>query len=116
MLAAGAGLMLATSLGAFSPREFYFDKTFLLLAMLIVGGMSSVTGAVAGAALITVVNELLRQLETGFSIGPASVGEIFGLSQLGLGVAILLTMYLRRQGLLGYRELSDLLVRRGSTR
>lgn len=106
-----AGFMLGLSLGAFSPHEFYFDLTFLLLAMLIVGGMTSVTGAVAGTALVTIVNEILRQASSGFSVGPISFGEIFGLTQLGFGVVILITMYKRQSGLFGYQELSDLISR-----
>lgn len=100
-----AGFVLGASLGAFSPDQFSFSLTFLLIAMLIVGGVSSVTGAIAGAAFVTVVLEVLEGLEGGFSVGPVGVGEIFGLPQLGLGLAILATMYVRPQGLLGDWEL-----------
>lgn len=69
MTMALAGALLAHFLGAFSPKKFYFNDTFLLLAMLIVGGMSTITGAVTGAVIITLVTEVLRRLESGLSIG-----------------------------------------------
>ena len=31
---------------AFAPQQFYFDQTFNLLAMLVVGGLANVSGAV----------------------------------------------------------------------
>ena len=68
-LMALAGALLAHFLGAFSPRKFYFTDTFFLLAMLIVGGMTTVTGAVLGAASVTLVTEILRRLESGLDLG-----------------------------------------------
>lgn len=111
-IAGAAGFMLATTLGAFSPKEFSFDKTFLILAMLLIGGMTSVSGAVVGTAVITLAIELLRRGETGVDLGFFATGEIFGLTQLGLGLAILLTLYFRKSGILGYRELDQLRLRR----
>ena len=66
-LMALSGALIAHFLGAISPKKFYFTDTFLLLAMLIVGGMSTVTGAVTGAVAITLVTEVLRRFEGGFS-------------------------------------------------
>lgn len=64
-LMALSGAIIAHFLGAFSPKKFYFTDTFFLLAMLIVGGMSTVTGAVAGAVVVTLITEILRRLEGG---------------------------------------------------
>ena len=47
--------------GTFGPDDFYFNSGFnivlLTLAMLVVGGMTSVTGAVVGCYLLTIVYE-----------------------------------------------------------
>ncbi len=108
MVAAMSGAMMAHFLTVFSPKQFYFDLTFAIIAMLVVGGMMSVSGAVLGALVVTLMVEVLRRLENGFALGPVSVPQIFGLTQIGLSVAILLTLYKRREGLLAFAELNPL--------
>ncbi|MEZ5888020.1 MAG: branched-chain amino acid ABC transporter ATP-binding protein/permease [Paracoccaceae bacterium] len=105
-LACLAGALYGHYLGAFSPKDFYFDLIFLLIAMLIVGGRYSVTGALAGVVMLTAVVQILRQGEAGFDLGFVTLPPIFGLPQLGLGLALLLTIWARPIGLVGLSELS----------
>ena len=49
----------------FAPGAFYFDMTFITVAMLIVGGMRSVTGAVVGVYLPDVRERALPTLGGG---------------------------------------------------
>lgn len=107
-LAALAGVLLAHYLGVYSPKEFYFQITFAMLAMLIVGGMSSVSGAVVGAMLITALIELLRGVEEHVNASWFEQPTIFGLTDTGLGLAILAVLFWRREGLFGYREIEEL--------
>lgn len=107
-LAAVGGVLFAHHLGVFSPREFYFTQTFALLVMLIVGGMASVSGAVTGATLVVVLIEVLRRVEEGGSILGVSIPAMYGLTDIGLSVAVLITLYRSGTGLLGYREFDDL--------
>ena len=60
-----AGALYAYYLGTVNARAFYFHAAFLTLAMHILGGMRSVTGAVVGVVLISVAMELIRHLESG---------------------------------------------------
>ncbi len=99
-----AGALLAHFLGAFSAKKFYFVDTFLLLAMLIVGGMTTVTGAITGAVVITVVTELLRRLESGFSVGGLEIPPVLGTAQIGIGLIILFAMFRKADGLAGLKE------------
>ena len=39
---------------SFSPTVFYFDLTFRVITMLVIGGMGSVSGSIIGAILIVV--------------------------------------------------------------
>ena len=48
---------------AFGPQQFFFAQTFTLLAMLVVGGLASTSGAIVGAFAITAVFELMRRAE-----------------------------------------------------
>ena len=107
-LAALAGVLLAHYLGVYSPREFYFQITFAMLAMLIVGGMSSVSGAVVGALLVTALIELLRGVEEHVNASWFEQPSVFGLTDTGLGIAILAVLFWRREGLFGYREIEEL--------
>jgi branched-chain amino acid transport system permease protein len=110
-MAAASGVLLGHYLGAFSPKEFYFTTTFTLLAMLIVGGMRTVSGAVAGTVLVSLILELARQAEPGFQLGPLSTPSVTGLTTLALGVTLLAVMYTKADGLFGHRELDELLAR-----
>jgi branched-chain amino acid transport system permease protein len=100
------GVMIAHQLTVFSAKEFFFDLTFAVIVMQVVGGMASVSGGVIGAVLVTVGIELLRRLENGFEIGPIAVPQVFGLTEIGLSIMIMATLYWRRDGLLGFREIA----------
>lgn len=49
-----------------SPDTFSFDQSVVLLAMAVLGGNGSAVGAVAGAALLTLVPEVLRFLKDSY--------------------------------------------------
>lgn len=104
MIMAVSGALLAHFLGAFSPKKFYFTDTFFLLSMLIVGGMGTVTGAIVGAVTITLVTELLRRLESGLTLGGVELPQIFGTTQIGIGLIILAAMFWKSGGLAGLKE------------
>ncbi|MEO5758208.1 MAG: branched-chain amino acid ABC transporter ATP-binding protein/permease [Mesorhizobium sp.] len=106
--AMAAGAMMAQFLGAFSPRDFYFDLGFTLLAMLIVGGMSSSLGAFAGVVITIVVIEVVRRFEGGGEVLGLHLPVMFGLTQGVLAVAMILVIWRRPTGLFGDRELNFL--------
>ena len=103
-LMALSGALLVHFLGAFSPKKFYFVDTFFLLSMLIVGGMTTITGAIGGAVVITIAVELLRRLESGISIAGLDLPPVFGTTQIGIGVIILIAMFRKSEGLFGLWE------------
>jgi len=106
MISAVGGAFLAHMLTSFAPSTFYLTQTLALLTMLILGGQRSVTGAVAGTVVVTAVFEGLRRAENGIDLGPLHFSGMFGLQQLGLGAFLLIAIRLRREGLLGRRELT----------
>jgi len=105
------GALWAQSYLAFGPDAFYFDITFALLAMLVIGGRASVTGAVAGAALITIVTDMLTRVEQGVSLGALSIPAVPGLVRFSIALLIILALVFRPQGLFGRWELDDVLRR-----
>ncbi|MDR6289570.1 branched-chain amino acid transport system permease protein [Inquilinus ginsengisoli] len=111
MLMAVAGGLLAHVLGAFSPKKFFFVDTFAILAMLIIGGPASVSGAVIGTFTITLITEFARRFEEGPVLPQLGLPQAFGLTQIVLGLGILLIMYRRPGGLFGLAEIDDWLFR-----
>lgn len=107
LVSGSAGVLLAHFLGAFSPKDFHFNLTFLLMSMLILGGISTVSGAVGGTALIVVMVDLLRRLEGGAEVFGLKLPEVFGLTDIGVGLVILAVMYRLRDGLFGLREVDE---------
>lgn len=91
------GSLLAHQITAVSPSTYSFDLTFLIIIMLVIGGMGSVTGSVVGAVIMTVVPVVLRDIERDL--------DIVGASQLVIAAALIAFMIFRRQGLLGTHEL-----------
>ncbi|SHO65947.1 branched-chain amino acid transport system permease protein [Pseudoxanthobacter soli DSM 19599] len=110
-----AGGMMAQFLGAFSPKDFYFELAFTTLAMLIVGGMTSSLGALSGVVVTTVVIEFVRRIEGGGEIGGIVIPHIFGLTEAVLALSMILIIWRRPEGLCGGREL-NLLKRLGLSR
>lgn len=74
---AGA-LMVFFWLGAAEPEAFNINLSFLLLFMVIIGGLGSIVGAFLGAALIHVLPILLRGLPAmvGLRIGSATIEQL----------------------------------------
>ncbi|MGA7267288.1 MAG: ATP-binding cassette domain-containing protein, partial [Aestuariivirga sp.] len=106
-LAAVAGALYGHMLGAFTPKDFYFHMAFIYVAMLILGGMGTVTGAVVGVGLVMVLQEVLQEFERGFTLGPIHVPEIFGVPIVGVSLAMLLVLWLRPAGIVGHTEFAQ---------
>ncbi len=100
-----AGSLFAQYFGSLSPDSFYLSITFTAIAMLVVGGLTSVSGAVIGVLAISIALELLRAVERGVHIGSWLVPSRPGLTEVGLAFVLLLVLLLRPAGLTGGNEL-----------
>lgn len=109
-LAAISGALYAHFVLAILPHAFHFQMTFLIVTMVIVGGQS-ITGAVAGATVVTVMAELLRRVENGLQIGGFQLTEAPGLTTIVLALMIVTILTLRPQGMLGRWEIDELIAR-----
>ncbi len=86
-IAGVAGAIFAAKQGAITPDSFDFILSVMVLAMVVLGGLGSIRGAVIGALLLGSLPELLRGFEQYRML-------IFGLSMI-------IVMRLRPQGLFG---------------
>lgn len=112
-VSAVGGALWAYFIGQFTPNNFYVHETFLIVAMLVIGGAASVSGAVIGAIAVAFSSEFLRQTETwlnlqrndGTSIGRLLPFQLIGFTEIVLAVVMILVLILRPSGLLEGREL-----------
>jgi len=89
-----AGGLYAAYIGYISPNLFTINDSILIFTMVLLGGLRSIQGAVAGALVLVALPEAMRFL--GF---PAHIAAI--LRQMVYGMLLVIIMYLRPQGLLG---------------
>ncbi|MGN6430901.1 MAG: branched-chain amino acid ABC transporter permease [Gaiellaceae bacterium] len=68
-LAGFAGGLYVHLLGSITTEEVYLELTFLTLAMLVVGGLTSLWGAVVGALAVSGLDSFLSQAESGIHVG-----------------------------------------------
>lgn len=98
------GSLYAQVLRTVSISSFFIDMTATTLAMLVVGGMRSLFGAVTGVAVIALALDLIRRLEQGTLVSGVSLPA--GLTEVAVGVAMLAMLLLWPAGLTWGRELS----------
>ncbi|HKX75751.1 MAG TPA: branched-chain amino acid ABC transporter permease [Acidimicrobiia bacterium] len=101
-----AGALSAALLGAFGPGTYFLELNFLILVMLVIGGIKSLSGAVVGTIVVAATSELLRRVEQGVELGSFSFSGRPGLREVGLAVILLLILILRPTGIMGARELT----------
>jgi branched-chain amino acid transport system permease protein len=89
-----------------NTESLYLDLTFLTLAMLVVGGSTSLWGAVVGALAVSALDSFLAQAENGVNILGGTLDLPAGTRLVVVGVLMALVLILRPSGLTGGRELS----------
>src|SRR5215204_375398 len=102
-LAGLAGAMLVHLLGSITTEQVYLELTFLTLAMLVVGGLTSLWGAVVGALAVSALDSFLIEAEQGVDVG-ISLDLPQGTRLIFLGAIMALMLILRPSGLTGGRE------------
>jgi branched-chain amino acid transport system permease protein len=99
----GGGLY-AQLLTAFSPGSFFIAQLVIVLTMAIIGGINSISGALAGAAAVTVLTEFLRRVESGVDVAGLHLDAATGISAAVLGIALILMLRWRPEGIVGAYE------------
>ena len=102
-LAGFAGALLVHLLGSITTEQVYLELTFLTLAMLVVGGLTSLWGAVLGALVVSALDSFLIEAEQGVKVG-VSLDLPQGSRLIFLGAIMALVLIVRPTGLTGGRE------------
>jgi branched-chain amino acid transport system permease protein len=102
-MAGFAGALLVHLLGSITTEQVYLELTFLTLAMLVVGGLTSLWGAVLGALVVSALDSFLIEAEQGINVG-ISLDLPQGTRLIFLGAIMALVLIVRPSGLTGGRE------------
>ena len=89
-----AGVIYASRVGFISPESFQLIVSITILAMVVLGGLGSIAGALVGAAIIQMIPEVLRSL-------PAEVQDA---RFLIFGAILVAMMIFRPQGVIPSRR------------
>jgi branched-chain amino acid transport system permease protein len=89
-----------------NTESVYLNLTFLTLAMLVIGGATSLWGAVVGALVVSAVDSFLAEAESGIHVFGQSLDLPAGTRIVVVGALMALVLILRPAGLTGGRELS----------
>lgn len=98
-----AGVLFAHYNKFLSTNDFQFIKSFEIIIMIVIGGMGSMTGAIIGAVIVTLLPELLRQLPP-VDLPFYGVLNFADLRLVIFALILILTMIFRPQGLFGTKE------------
>lgn len=105
-LAGFAGGLLVHLLGSITTQQVFLDLTFLTLAMLVVGGLGSLWGAVVGGLFVVGLNSFLVEAERGVRVLALDIDLPSGTRLVALGAIMALVLLFKPTGLTGGRELS----------
>jgi len=89
-----AGTLFGHNMYILSPASFTFMQSFNILIMVVMGGLGSMTGSIAGALVVTFLSAALASFPNARMI-------IYAL-------ALILLMFYRPQGLFGYVEVTSM--------
>ncbi len=101
------GVLYGHFLGTISVSMFWLDMTFLTLAMLVVGGLRSLTGAVVGTLFVVALRESIQVFERGISVGDSLLQAPEGTREIVLAIVLLSILIFRPQGIVGEREAGE---------
>ena len=106
-----AGGLYAFILGFINPEGFHIIMSITFLAMVVVGGLGSVMGSIAGAALMTFLDIKLQAIQDIPAIGPAlvtfsqkymSVAGISNIAVIVYGLIMILIVLFEPLGIFGF--------------
>jgi branched-chain amino acid transport system permease protein len=105
LIAGIAGGLWGHFITSFSPKAFYLKETFVILGMLVIGGTSTVSGAVFGCFVVTFAFEGLRSVESALNRAQLFAEQVVGLTEVALALAMIGILILRPGGLFATAEI-----------
>ena len=101
-----AGGLLGHLLRILTPGQFSFNAVFIGVAMMILGGMGSITGSILGATIMTILPQFIIPFERGGTVLGVELPALNGLTQIVTALILIGVMLVRPEGLAGAKEFS----------
>ncbi len=101
-----AGGLLGHLLRILTPGQFSFNAVFIGVAMMILGGMGSITGSILGATIMTLLPQFIIPFENGGTVLGVELPTLNGLTQIVTALILIGVMLVRPEGLAGAKEFS----------
>ncbi|GLS30337.1 branched-chain amino acid transport system permease protein [Mesorhizobium albiziae] len=106
-----AGSFFAARQGFVSPESFIFLESAVILAIVVLGGMGSLTGIAIAAVVMIGGTEILREMQfLKMVFGPSFTPELYRM--LLFGLAMVVVMVWKPRGFVGSREPTAFLYKR----
>lgn len=96
-----AGCLFAYYRGFVSAEAFSLFLTIQYVAMIIIGGMGSILGAVAGAVFVTLFPYLIEWLMSVLPVPESWANSVFAVNYTAFGLVMILFLVFEPQGLVG---------------
>lgn len=93
-----AGLIYASYVSYIDPTSFTLDESIFIISALFIGGTGNIRGPILGALFVVILPEVLR-----FVGLPDAIAA--NMRQIIYGLALIIVMYFRPQGLWGETEI-----------
>src|SRR5262245_23979901 len=101
-----AGGLLGHLLRILTPGQFSFPAVFIGVAMMILGGMGSITGSILGAVIMPILPQFIIPFERGGRFLGFELPPLDGLTQIVIALILIGVMLVRPAGLAGAKEFS----------
>lgn len=99
------GALFGHYLGILNVDSFYLTMTFLMLAMLVVGGIGSLSGAVVGVIAVSVTVDILKDMEQGVTMFETQLALPAGSKEVLIGIVMILILIFRPLGIMAGKDL-----------
>lgn len=114
-----SGVMYALAIGSIAPQSFSMELSMQFLAMIVIGGMGSVGGAIVGAAFVTALPLVIQNFSQYIPFISAGSGGLTAshLASFIYGGAVIVILIFKPTGIAGmWRSFATALRRRKTSR
>jgi len=100
------GVLWVHLIVSINPQVFNLLFVFEIIAMLAIGGIGTISGAILGAGIVTFFSEFALPIQEGFSLFSLQVPPLFGLVNLLMAIILIVIMIYRPDGIMRGKEIS----------
>ncbi len=105
-IVAVGGVLWVHLIQCINPQAFNLMFVFELIAMLAIGGIGTISGAILGATIVTIFTQAAAPIQEGFVLFSLNIPPMYGLVNLLMAIIIIVIMIYRPDGIMKGKEFS----------